>query len=209
MQQSDDDDDAQKDKQMIIASVQYPSRKALEKVAKLERENEELFNSINKNNQLKEELLRTIQKAEETLRLYGVQVQVQQQLPDQFAVSNNNDTLSSPIQQPSLVVITNEQQQQIKPSKQQRKKTWKSTRNDQQKQQQPTITPSSSSSTTTNKRMKPFPNNDTEMNFAKEIDALEFVMELWDELYDQDENIYTEYDSDDSKRKTWYQVLSQ
>jgi hypothetical protein len=181
MQQSnDEDDDIQKGNQMIIASVQYTSRTALEKVTQLERENEQLLNSINKNNQLKQELLRTIQKAEETLRLYEVQGQ---QL-DQFTVSNNNTIL---------------------PSKQQRKKSFKSTRNHQQKQQ-PTIP----SSTTTNKRMKPLPNDDTEINNrAKEIDALEFVMELWDELYDQDGNIYTEYDSDESKRNTWFQVLEQ
>jgi hypothetical protein len=35
------------------------------------------------------------------------------------------------------------------------------------------------------------------------------IMELWDELYDQDGNIYTEYDSDESKRKAWFQVLEQ
>jgi hypothetical protein len=83
MQQQSDDDDIQKGKEMIIASVQYTSRTALEKVTKLEHENEQLLNSINKNNQLKQELLRTIQKAEETLRLYEVQGQ-QQQYPDQI-----------------------------------------------------------------------------------------------------------------------------
>jgi hypothetical protein len=108
------------------------------------------------------------------------EVQVQQL--DQFTVSNNNTIL---------------------PSKQQRRKTYKPT---QQKQQ-----PTNTSSSTTNKRMKSLPNTDTEKinNLTKEIDALEFVMELWNELYDQDGNIYTEYGSNEFKRKTWFQLLEQ
>jgi hypothetical protein len=47
MQQSnDDDDDIHKGNHVIIASVQYTSRTASEKVTKLERENKELLIKI-------------------------------------------------------------------------------------------------------------------------------------------------------------------